>query len=456
MNKKIAFWAIVLIIVFALVIWLFISNREKKEEIEILSNELTATVVSVTDEALTLRDRNDIIYTFNDYESDEGLNIGEEITATYTGDLDKNTEKQTASIIKCAKIESDDINDMLEDKSVFSAFYKQAFNVLDDLSLKEKVGQVILAAAPEKNQADTLKDNPYSGYILYKRDFEGKNSSMVQNYIRAMQKASKIPLLIAVDEEGGTVVRVGTNSKLITNPFKSPKELYDAGGLTAIKQDVIDKSDILHNLGINVNLAPVVDVVTEPSAYMYSRALGQDTTVTSEYARTVIKNSKGTGVSYVLKHFPGYGNNADTHENRVTDETAYDEILNVNLPPFIAGTDTGAEAVLVSHNIVKNIDDNNPASLSASVHNLLRNRVGFSGIAITDDLSMKAITESDALVKALLAGNDLLIVTDPTNSINTIVEAVNDGVLDEKIVDKAALRVIAWKYYKGLFDTSTK
>ena len=84
---------------------------------------------------------------------------------------------------------------------------------------------------------------------------------------------------------------------------------------------------------------------------------------------------------------------------------------------------------------------------------MLRNKVGFSGIAMTDDLSMKAITDDDALVKALLAGNDLLIVTDSTDSIDKIVKAVNSGALEEKVVDKAALRVLAWKYYKGLFDT---
>ena len=143
-----------------------------------------------------------------------------------------------------------------------------------------------------------------------------------------------------------------------------------------------------------------------------------------------------------MKHFPGYGNNVDTHQQQATDDRSYDDILKNDIPPFTAGTNAGAEAVLVSHNIIKSIDPNEPASLSASVHNLLRNTVGFSGISITDDLSMTGVKDDNSLVKALLAGNDLLIVTDSTNSIDKIKTAVQNGSLDEKVVDKAALRVI--------------
>jgi len=454
MNKKTIIGVIGLIVALVIVFFL-ITNKNKKEETEELeTNEITATVLSVSGDTLTVQDKDDIIYTFNDFDTEETLASGQHLTLSYTGDLDKDTEFQTVSIIKCTKLDNDDIETMMEDKSAFSVFYKQAKKKLDKMTLKEKAGQVLLVGAPEKNQAELLKDNPYSGYILYKRDFENKSTSQVQSKIRTLQNASDIPLLIAVDEEGGTVVRVGSNPKLIENEFKSPQELYKAGGMDAIKQDTIDKSKILNNLGINLNLAPVVDVATDPKAYIYYRTIGENTNVTSEYARTVINASKGTGVSYTLKHFPGYGNNVDTHESESVDDRTFDEIRDDDLPPFIAGTKAGAEAVLVSHNIIKSIDPDEPASLSASVHNLLRNTVGFSGISITDDLSMKAIKDDAPLVKALLAGNDLLIVTDSTNSIDQIVNAVRDGKLDEKVVDRAALRVIAWKYYKGLFATS--
>ncbi len=454
MNKKTIVGIIGLIFVLILVFFLFTNKNKKEESEELETNEITATVLSVSEESLTVKDKDDIIYTFSDFDNKQNLTAGQNFTLSYTGDLDKDTEFQNVSIIKCTKLDDDDIQTMMEDKSAFSVFYKQAAKKLDKMTLKEKVGQVLLVGAPEKNQAELLKDNPYSGYVLYKRDFDGKSESQVKSKINTLQRASKIPLLIAVDEEGGTVVRVGSNPRLVKNGFKSPQELYKAGGMDAIKQDTIDKSKILNNLGINLNLAPVVDVATDTNAYIYYRTIGENTNVTSEYARTVINASKGTGVSYTLKHFPGYGNNADTHNGETVDNRSFDDIRDNDLPPFIAGTKAGAEAVLVSHNIIKSIDPNEPASLSASVHNLLRNTVGFSGISITDDLSMKAIKDDAPLVKALLAGNDLLIVTDPTNSIDQIVNAVRDGKLDEKVVDKAALRVIAWKYYKGLFTTS--
>ena len=141
----------------------------------------------------------------------------------------------------------------------------------------------------------------------------------------------------------------------------------------------------------------------------------------------------------------------------MVDERSYEDILKNDIPPFKAGIDEGAEAVLVSHNTIKNIDDKNPASLSPSVHNLLRNELGFTGIIITDDLAMGATSDiPDATVKAVLAGNDLIITTDYQTSINSIKTAINNGTIDDSLIDKLAFRVIAWKYYKGLIFEKQK
>ena len=269
--------------------------------------------------------------------------------------------------------------------------------------------------------------------------------------MKELQEVSKIPILTAVDEEGGAVVRVSSNPNLRSEKFKSSKELYQAGGLNKIKEDTIEKSDLLNSLGLNVNLAPVVDVSTNSTDYMYNRALGEDTATTSKFAETVIEASKGKGVSYTLKHFPGYGNNADTHNNAATDNRSLDDIKNNDLPPFRAGIDKGAEAVLVSHNTVNSIDSSNAASLSPSVHNLLRNELGFTGVIITDDLAMGAVSSiKDNAVKAVLAGNDLLITTDYDGSFTSIKDAISNGTVSESLIDRLAFRVLAWKYYKGL------
>ena len=200
-----------------------------------------------------------------------------------------------------------------------------------------------------------------------------------------------------------------------------------------------------------MNLAPVADVSINPSDYMYSRALGENADKTSEYVKTVIKASNGLGVTYTLKHFPGYGNNVDTHYGSSFDNRSYDDILNNDLPPFKAGIDEGALSILVSHNVVSSIDSDLPASLSYKVHNLLRNNLDFTGIVITDDLDMGATKDiKTSTVKAVLSGNDLIITTDYESSINAIKEAINNGEISDKLIDKLATRVVAFKYYKGM------
>ena len=135
--------------------------------------------------------------------------------------------------------------------------------------------------------------------------------------------------------------------------------MYLSGSFEKIRQDTINKSLLLSELGLNLNLAPVVDVSTNSGDYMYKRTLGENTELTSTYAKTVISASKGLGVSYTLKHFPGYGNNNDTHTGQVIDNRTYADIEKNDLPPFEAGINEGAEAVLVSHNTVTNIDSSN-------------------------------------------------------------------------------------------------
>ena len=122
--------------------------------------------------------------------------------------------------------------------------------------------------------------------------------------INNVQNISKIPLITAVDEEGGSVVRISSNNNLTPNKFKSPQTLYKEGGFDLIRQDTIKKSNLLYELGINLNLAPVVDITTNNTDYMYKRTLGENKELTANYAKEVINASKETKVSYCLKHFP--------------------------------------------------------------------------------------------------------------------------------------------------------
>lgn len=454
--KKIAIYlsAFCLMIVFVFTLMHIFKNDSLDD-----TKSITGTVISIDNDTITLQDNKNVIYTF--YLRDVLAEIGSNVAIEYTGLLDKNTAMQRVDVIKYSdtsnKTDENGIPTSWLDNGIFSDYYIQAFNKLKTLTLDEKIGQLLLVRYPDNNAKEILEKYKLSGYVFFEKDFKDKTKAEVQKMINDLQKVSKIPLLTAVDEEGGKVVRVSSNPNLVDEKFKSSKELYNIGGFNAIKQDTIDKSKILNNLGLNVNLAPVVDVSTDPSNYIYERSFGKDTDLTSKYAKTVIEASKGTGVSYVLKHFPGYGNNSDTHQGSSLDNRTLENIIKYDLPPFESGIEVGAEAVLVSHNVISSIDPDNPASLSASVHNLLRNDLDFTGIIITDSLDMAALSSTnDVIVKALLAGNDLIITTDYEEAIREIKDAINDGVISEELIDKLAFRILSWKCYKGLMYEASK
>ncbi len=446
MNKKvfICIFAIFICMVVAVLVKPETKTNTKK------TSSIKGNVLEVSSDYVKVSDKDNIIYTFVGTGSDS-FEVGETINIKYDGKLNKNKEKQAAKIISATAYTDDNkVPETWNDGGIFSEFYEMAYTKMKTLSLNERIGQIFLVRVPEENKISDLEKYQFGGYLLFQRDFDNKTKKEVIDMVDSFQDVSKIPLLIATDEEGGKVTRISNNTNLVQTPFKSPSELYKEGKMEAIKKDTINKSDILEDLGINVNLAPVVDIATDPNSYMYERTIKEDTKITSEYAKTVIDASKGSKVSYTLKHFPGYGDNADTHKTSATDNRIYSKIMEDDIPPFRAGIKAGAEAVLVSHTIVPAMDTENPSSLSATTHNVLRNELGFTGIVITDDLAMDAINDKDAVTKAIKAGNDLLIVTDYENSIKEVKDAIENGTLSQEIVDKMAFRVLAWKYYKGL------
>lgn len=344
-------------------------------------------------------------------------------------------------------------NNILNDDGIFSNYYEQAIEKLEVMSLEEKVAQVLLVRVPKDNGIEVLSQYQFGGYLLFARDTMNITKEDFINKIMAYQNVSKIPLIVAVDEEGGSVNRISINPNLVEEPFRSSADLYREGGLDLIDEDTRRKNSILEELGINFNLAPVVDIASEGS-FIYKRTLGTDLDVLNEYVRRTINISKESKVSYCLKHFPGYGDNADTHTGMAEDFRYLNELEIKDLIPFKTGIENGAEAILVNHNILVNIDNSSPASLSGVIHNILRNNLGFTGIIVTDDLYMDAIKNyyDRPVIRALEAGNDLIIINDYVSGINEIKDAINNNSFDINILDKAVLRVLSWKYYKGLID----
>lgn len=356
----------------------------------------------------------------------------------------KSSASTTSTVVKSSTSESSD--EKTEDDKVA--------NLVAEMSTKEKVGQLFLARVPVENALSDIQEYHLGGYLLFGRDVEGKTYDEVQSTIAQYQETSEMPMLIAADEEGGTVSRVSRNSQLVATPFQSPQDLYAQGGWDAITKDTTDKAGILKELGIDTGLFPVADVATDPNAFIYDRTIGQDAKGTAEYVTTVVKALKKAQSGSTLKHFPGYGNNQDSHTDIVTDTRSMEELEDNDLVPFQAGIDAGVDSILVSHNIVNAIDDSVPASVSAPVHDLLRKDMGFDGVIMTDDMDMAGLadfmSQEEAGLKALQAGNDLILSSTYASQIPYVLQAIEDGEYSEKDLDASVTRVLNWKEELGL------
>ena len=215
-----------------------------------------------------------------------------------------------------------------------------------------------------------------------------------------------------------------------------------------------EKSQLLRSLGLNMNMAPVCDMADDPAAFLYRRSLGLDAAGTSDFVSRTVEVMAQSGVASVLKHFPGYGNNADTHTGIAVDKRTLEELSSRDLKPFAAGIAAGCDAILVSHTIVEAFDPELPASLSPEVHRYLREDMGFDGVIVTDDLVMQAITDrygaGEAAVLAVLAGNDLLCSTDYALQYQAVLDGVYTGRIGIDVLNNAARRVLTLKHDLGL------
>ncbi len=349
-------------------------------------------------------------------------------------------------------------------------------SLLTSMTLEEKVGQMFFVRCPEVRAEEKISTYYLGGYLLFTRDFKDAAGGWLTDTaftekIAAYQAASSIPLFIGVDEEGGTVARASRNPNLFPEKFKSPQELYAAGaadapeygfnaGIDFIRGDAVNKNAGLLRYGINVNFGPVADVSTDPSDFIYDRSFGQDAEMTADFVGVVVSEMVHAQVGSVLKHFPGYGNNVDTHTGIAIDERPYEQFVAEDFLPFQAGIEAGAGSVLVSHNIVKCMDEDFPASISPEVHRILREELDFEGVILTDDLAMDAVKayakDGSVAVLAVLAGNDMIVTTDFETQIPLVIDAVQTGIIEESMIDAAVRRVLSWKYDLGLITAPTE
>lgn len=326
--------------------------------------------------------------------------------------------------------------------------------ILAQMTIEDRVGQILLARCNAETALSDIETYHLGGFVLFAADFENDTPESFRKKADSYQEVALVPMILSVDEEGGDVTRISRYSAYRDSKFPSLRKSWKAGGLAQILEVEEEKCDLLTSLGINVNLGPVCDISDDASAFMYNRSLGQNAETTAQVVSDILRVYHANGVGTVLKHFPGYGNNADTHVGLAVDSRSLEELESRDLIPFSAGIDVGTGAILVSHNIVEALDDTLPASLSPTVHTYLRESMGFQGVILTDDLYMQAITDeygvAEAAVLAVLAGNDMLCVTEYAAQYDAILEAVYSGRIPYETLDNAARRVLEWKNSLGL------
>ena len=359
---------------------------------------------------------------------------------------------------KKVKAINDSINVIKQDDSdsseLFGNYYKKASKTMKVMTLEEKIGQLFLVRYNENVDSEIFNYFP-GGYILFARDFQNEDKNSITEKLSKNQSESKIPLILGVDEEGGTVTRVSRFANFRNEKFKSPQDIYNEGGYDLLETTENEKNDLLLSLGINMNLAPVADISTDPGDFIYERSFGKGAKETADYVKNMVIYASSKGISSTLKHFPGYGNNVDTHTGIAIDNRSIDSFKENDFLPFIAGIEENVPTILVSHNIVNCMDDKYPASLSKNVHQILRNDLGFSGIIMTDDLAMDAVKsyaeEGDSATLAINAGNDMIITTDFVDMYDEVLENVNNNKISEDTINIAVKRIIAWKLAYGLY-----
>lgn len=324
--------------------------------------------------------------------------------------------------------------------------------------LVKYAGQMV-AASPEGAMTDVslvrlIEENKIGGVLLFRRSCPDSDS--VRSLVEAMQRRAEIPLLVMIDQEGGRVMR------LMDDMFKLPSA-RKLSELTELHVENMTKllGKRLMELGINCNLAPVLDVDSNPAnPVIGDRSFGNDVDTVFRFAKAYRKGLNASGVVSCGKHFPGHGDtDLDSHLALPIVRHDKKRLYDIEIEPFKRAIDEGFEMIMVAHVLFEAFDMDEPATLSPVIStDLLRNELGFEGVVISDDLEMKAIAERynlrELVLKLVKAGMDILPVChtyDLAFDIHRmIIKLVEDGSIPAERVKSSYDRIMKLKRNFGL------
>ncbi len=339
-----------------------------------------------------------------------------------------------------------------------------------EMTLREKIGQMMMVGIYGDritvSEAKYLVDNSIGNIILFDQNItdEDQLAGMTTYLQEAVTVNSGIPLIIAVDQEGGVVNRIGKVSGLKytrhnANTLGKTFEFAPKKARSALFNANLALGKRMQELGINMNLAPVLDLAPEESSYIHSRSYGSSPEIVAAAALSVVSGLKATNIISTGKHFPNLGYSVeDSHHTLPVINRRVSDLKKYEFLPFIKLKDD-IDAIMIGHVLVPELDRKYPASLSKNVINILRTEIGFSGLIISDDLKMKALTHSYTVpeigIRSVLAGNDILLAAWEKQSqlqmIDSIEKAVLRKVISEEQIDESVARILSIKY-KYLID----
>ena len=327
---------------------------------------------------------------------------------------------------------------------------------IEKLSLEEKVGQLFMIGLEEKTNEDIknlIQKNKIGGVVLYKKNYHTYEEMLSYiNNIKNLNSNNTIPIFISIDQEGGRVNRMPQE---ILN-LKSATKLANTKNVEIVKESGRIIGEMLNKTGISMDYAPVLDIRKfEEKHAIGDRCYGENKEDVSKYGIEVMKEMQNNGVIPVIKHFPGHGLTQKDSHFRIPKINEKVEILEKeDMLPFENAIKENAEAIMVGHLIIKDVDKKYPASLSEKViQKYLIEKYNYKGLIITDDLKMMAIqlhyNMKKAVVKAIEAGNDIIMIGLPYKKVNKIikfiVKEVKNGRIKEERINESLNKIIKIK-----------
>ena len=337
---------------------------------------------------------------------------------------------------------------------------------LASMTLEQKVAQMFivrpeaytgtdLVLDAESMTVDGLQNCPVGGFLYLGVNLADadQTSSMLAATQQLSQDAIGLPMFLCVDEEGGTVLRIGDNPGFSIAGEGDMRAIGDSGDTAAAYDSAYRMGSYLAELGFTVDFAPVADVVNGESDTMALRSFGTSSSVVAPMVAAQVLGFSDAGMLCCVKHFPGIGGaEGDSHDDEIYSYKTIDELYQDELIPFQAAIEEGVPFVMVGHlNLPSIADSGLPASLSPEVvTGLLREDLGYEGLIVTDSLGMGAVygrsAPGEIAVMAIEAGNDLLLVPyDFYESYGSVLDAVYSGRISEDRIDESVRRILKTK-----------